>query len=273
MKNPGLQGGIGPFRWKGVLLAVTGLLLLGWLSFTPPGLFGKLDALGYAVCHRIEVRSFHIGDYQLPLCSRCSGMFLGAVVGIVYQAVIARRRTGAPPRYLLAAFGVLAAAFVIDGVNSYLQLFQNAPALYEPHNRLRLFTGTGMGFAIAAALFPAFNQTMWAKWDNRPAISGWPSFLGLLGLGILLDLMVLTENPLVLYPLALVSSAGVLILLVLIYAMVWVMLFKMDNTIQSIKQLAFPLLGGLFLALLQVALFNLVRFYLTGTWEGFVMTL
>ncbi len=271
MENIDPQGGFRQFKWRGVFFLATGLLLAGWLLNTPPGLFGKADAIGYAVCHRIEIRSFHIEHRQLPLCSRCSGMFLGAIVGLVYQSVIARRRTGTPPWYLLVSFGFLAVAFAIDGVNSYLHLFPGAPSLYEPHNYLRLVTGTGMGFVIAAALFPAFNQTLWAVWDNRPAFSGWSSFMGLLGLGILLDLLILTESTIVLYPLALVSSAGVVILLVMIYAMVWVMLFRMDNTIMGVRQLTFPLLGGFFLTLLQISLFNLVRFYLTGTWEGFVI--
>jgi hypothetical protein len=43
------------FRYKlgrGLLLIAVGLLLLGWLLNTPPGIFGKADAVGYAVCHR-----------------------------------------------------------------------------------------------------------------------------------------------------------------------------------------------------------------------------
>lgn len=267
--NPPVENG--RLRWRGVVFLAAGLLFIGWLLNTPPGLFGKLDALGYAVCHRIEVRSFHIQQRQLPLCSRCSGMFMGAVVGLIFQAAIAPRRTGSPPWYLWAAFGIMAAAFAIDGVNSYFHLFPGAPSLYEPHNHLRLITGTGMGFVIAAALYPAYNQTVWAASDARPAFSGWISFLGLLGLGSILDLLVMTENPLILYPLALASSAGVLILLVLIYSMVWIMVFRLDNSFHTVRQLSFPLAGGFFLALLQIAAFNWLRFYLTGTWGGFVI--
>jgi uncharacterized membrane protein len=256
-------------RWRGIVFLAAGLLLLGWLLNTPPGLFGKLDAIGYAVCHRIEARSFNIGGRQFPLCVRCSGMFLGAVAGLVFQTLLFRRRAGTPPWYVLAAFGVLAAAFVVDGVNSYFHLFPDAPSLYEPQNRLRLITGTGMGLVIAAALYPAFNQSVWVNWDSRPAIPGWATFFSLLGLGYLLDLLILTENPLILYPLAWVSSVGVLVLLVMIYTMIWIMVFRMDNRFENIWQLSFPLVGGFMLALLQIALFNLVRYYLTGTWDGF----
>ena len=43
-------------RWIVVLL-VAGILAI-WLGFTPDGTLGKADAVGYAVCHRIDVRSF-----------------------------------------------------------------------------------------------------------------------------------------------------------------------------------------------------------------------
>jgi uncharacterized membrane protein len=269
METPDLQKHPRQMRWRWIVFIAAGLLFLGWLLNTPAGLFGKLDAIGYAVCHRIEARSFAIGGRQFPLCVRCSGMFLGAVVGLIFQAFLSRRRAGTPPWYILAAFGVLAIAFVIDGVNSYLHFFPNVPSLYEPDNRLRLITGTGMGFVIAAALCPAFNQTVWVNWDPRPAISGWASFFSMLGMGYLLDILILTENPLVLYPLAVVSSIGVLVLLVMIYSMIWIMLFRMDNRFEKIWQLSFPLAGGFALALMQIALFNFVRYYLTGTWGGF----
>jgi uncharacterized membrane protein len=256
-------------RLKGFIFLIAGLLFLGWLLNTPPGLFGKLDAIGYAVCHRIETRSFVIGGRQFPLCVRCSGMFLGALVGLIFQMSLARRRAGTPPWYILAALGILVAAFIVDGLNSYLHLFPDLPTLYEPHNHLRLLTGTGMGFVIAVALYPAFNQTVWVNWNPQPAIPGWASFFGLIGMGFLLDLLIFTENPLILYPLALISSVGVLVLLVMIYTMIWILLFRMENRFEKISQLSFPLMGGFVLALLQIILFNLVRYYLTGTWDGF----
>jgi len=53
-------------------------------------------------------------------------------------------------------------AMGFDGVNSYLTLLPILPHLYEPHNWLRLTTGTLEGIALAAVVLPVFNQTMWA---------------------------------------------------------------------------------------------------------------
>jgi uncharacterized membrane protein len=255
--------------WETPVLLAVGLLLLGWLLNTPPGLLGKADAVGYAVCHRIDLRSFHFGDRPLPLCARCTGMYLGAMMGLVYQAVLSPRRSGFPPLRVLTPLGFLVAAFALDGANSYLHLFPFAPSLYEPSNFIRLLTGSGMGVAIIAALFPAFNGTVWKDPDPRPALTGLRHLGGLLTLVLILNLAVLTENPLVIYPLALASAAGVLVLLTMVYSMIWLMLLRFENCITRAQQLLLPLIGGFGIALLQIALLDLARFWITGTWDGF----
>lgn len=257
--------------FAGMVWLAVGLLLLGWLFKTPAGLLGKADAVGYAVCHRIDARSFHLGNRAFPLCVRCTGMYLGAVLGLFYQAILAPRRTGTPPWRVLVVLGLLVAAFVVDGLNSYLHFFPGAPGLYEPRNIFRLLTGTGMGIVISVALFPAFNVTVWRDWRPEPAIGEVRSLAGLLALALLLGAVVWTENPLVLYPLALVSAAGVLVLLTMVYTILWLMLVKADNRFLRLQELALPLAAGFGTALLQVAAIDFLRYFLTGTWSGFVI--
>jgi uncharacterized membrane protein len=254
---------------KALILVPAGLLFLGWLLNTPPGLLGKADAISYAVCHRIDLRSFHLGERQLPLCARCTGMYLGAILGMVYQLVLSPRRGGLPPKRIMAVLVALLALFGIDGLNSYFSLLPIGPPLYQPNNILRLFTGTGMGLLIAAALYPAFNQTIWRRWLPDAALRNLRVFGGLLILAVLLDLLVLTGNPLVLYPLALVSAGGVLVLLTMVYSMTWLMVFRSENHFDHSFQLWLPLVGGFILGLIQIGLFDLARYFLTGTWDGF----
>ncbi|MGW8251232.1 MAG: DUF2085 domain-containing protein, partial [Anaerolineales bacterium] len=245
------------------------LLLLGWLLNTPPGLLGKADALGYAVCHRIDLRSFHLGERQLPLCARCTGMYLGAMGALVFQLIVGRRRTGMPSKIVLIILAVMVSAFVLDGGNSFLSLIPGVPILYQPANWLRLLTGTGMGIVISVALFPGFNQTVWKYADSRAALGSLKVFSLLIGLGLLLDLLVLSGNPLILYPLALVSAAGVLVLLTMVYSMVWVLILHTENRYIHISQMFLPMIGGFGFALLQIILLDLGRYLLTGTWDGF----
>jgi uncharacterized membrane protein len=254
--------------WKSMVFLAVGLFGLGWLLVTPQGLLGHADAVGYAVCHRIDLRSFHLGDRQLPMCARCTGMYLGAVLGLVYQAFLGRRRGGAPSWLVIIPLGFFVAAFAFDGLNSFISLFP-LPHFYDPNNTLRLLTGLGMGLVIALSLYPAFNQTVWQDWDSRPALSGVLPFLGLLAATGVLAAAVLSGNPLLLYPLALLSSAGVLLLLSMIYAMIWLIVLRKENLCLRLSQLWLPLAGGLGMALAQIAFLDLVRFLLTGTWDGF----
>ena len=63
-----------------VLLAI-GLLLWVVLLFAAPGV---LFPLGHFICHQRPERSFFIGGQQLPVCARCTGLYLGAALAIPF---------------------------------------------------------------------------------------------------------------------------------------------------------------------------------------------
>jgi uncharacterized membrane protein len=259
-----------PAILKSGLIILSLVIVVSWLDYAPPGLLGKMDAVGYAVCHRIDLRSFHLGDRAIPLCARCSGMHLGTLLGFVFQWQSGRKGKF-PPKKIFFVLAVLAAAFVTDGINSYLHFFPGAFGVYDPHNWLRLVTGTGLGLGIAAVLYPVFNQTIWNDWIDQPAISGWKDMGILIGLAALLDLVILSENPIVLYPLAILSGLAVLLVLTLCYALLVVLLSKKENTYSGWKSSWIPLLSGNSIAIFQVYLFDFVRFSFTGTWGGFIL--
>ena len=94
-------------------------------------------------------------------------------------------------------------------------------------------------------LFPAFNQSIWTDYDEtHSALPGWKAFGLLLAIQVGLDLLVLTESPLVLYPLAILSVLGVWLLLTMLYAIVWVMITGQDNKFTKLRQFWLPLLAG-----------------------------
>jgi uncharacterized membrane protein len=252
------------------------LVFAVWFSFTPPGLLGKADAVGYAICHRIDERSFHIGGRQLPLCARCTGEFFAAGITLLFLSIVSPRKSGMPGWKLGVPLLFFLAAFGIDGSNSYLYLLKQTaggalnsiPNLYIPNNTLRLFTGSGMGIALASVLYPAFNQSAWKVQDPGKALTG--KKLGIvIAIIILIDLLVLTENPLVLYPIAFISVLGVLALLVMVFSMMWLMMMRQENQFSALPQLWMSFLAGTTLAFLMISVIDLVRLKLTGTWGGF----
>jgi uncharacterized membrane protein len=271
-----------PFRQKLQLVlrwfvpAAAVLAFAAWMYISPEGALGKLDAVGYAVCHRIDARSFHIHDRQLPLCARCTGEFYAAGAGLIFQLFVSRKRSKLPSRGIIAVLVLFFLAFGIDGSNSYLYLLKQTshevldkiPNLYTPNNILRLFTGSGMGIALAAVLYPIVNQTLWRELDSRPALE-WKSLGILTALVAAINLLILTGSLIVLYPVAYLSALGTLSLLVIVFAILWIMIMRQDNTFESPRQLWLPLLAGFTLAILMILGIDLFRLQLTGTWGGF----
>lgn len=248
-----------------IILITTGLLV--WLDLTPDGLLGKMDAIGYSVCHQITSRSLSLADRPLPLCARCSGMYLGAWVGFLY--LFARPKVGGTPsRSAIIPLIVVGLLFVVDGVNSYLTLFFPTPLLYPPQNWLRLMTGSGFGLGIAAILVPTFNQTIWQDVTLTPILKSWKSTTVLLLVGIIVNLAMLSENPYLLFPLAVLSSLTVVVVLSLAYTLAWVLITRKENTFTDLKQVFWYLLMGFGTAFLQIALIGAIRFAVTGHWSG-----
>jgi uncharacterized membrane protein len=250
-------------------ILVGGAVILIWLIGTPDGLLGKADAIGYAVCHRIDLRSFHLGDRALPLCARCSGMYLGVLVSIAYFAIRRRKAALFPPRSLILILGIIFVGYVIDGVNSYIHLLPLGSGLYEPTNFLRLTTGFLFGIVLSSFVFPAFNQAVWREPTYEPALRTFKDLFILIGAGSIVIILVMVENPIFLYPLAILSSLTVLILLTIVYTMMLLLVFKRENRANNLNDLTIVIFVGLTFSIVQIGLFDLVRYSIFGTWSGF----
>ena len=261
-------------RW---LVTAAALIAFGvWFAITPPGLLGKADSIGYAVCHRIDERSFHIGERQLPMCARCTGEFYAAAITLIFLSIVSPKRSGMPGWKLAIPLMIFLLAFAIDGANSYLYLLKTTaggaldtiPNLYTPNNTLRLFTGSFMGIALASILYPAFNQSAWVHPNPERALD-WKKLGILLGIVILVDLAILTGNPYILFLVAILSVLGVLSLLIMVFGMAWMLIMREENIYTSLKGMWMPFLAGTTLAFLMITAIDLLRFKLTGTWGGF----
>ena len=256
-----------------VLLAVA---VMGWYAVTDSShlahdlvLTGG-DYVGAALCHRITARSFVINGRQLPLCARCTGMYLGVAITFVALLLARReRRTDLPPLPILLVLVGFIGAMGIDGVNSYTHFFPNFPHVYEPRNWLRLVTGMGTGLAMGLLVFPALMQTLWRNGNGRSIIENGRELLAMLLLAGTAVLLVLSNQPTILYVMALVSVAGVLMIVTSLNAVLLLMLFKRDGRAVRWQETAVPLLISLTLAVLELGSIAILRLNFTGTITGF----
>jgi hypothetical protein len=110
-------------------------------------------SIGRVVCHQLPARSFHLLGMRLPVCARCSGIYLGAATAAVVfgwprrrpaLSAIARgaKAQRVEPRWiLLAAFLPTAATLVFEWTTGV-----------TPANWIRALAGLPLGAAVAWAI-------------------------------------------------------------------------------------------------------------------------
>lgn len=251
-------------RLTAIVVAVSVLIILFFIQVTPLSVLGKTDVVGYAICHRIPERSFILAGRQLPLCARCTGTFLGALVGLIAMLLLRRSRASRlPPGPILGILVVFIGIWAFDGLNSYLTFFPNPPNLYEPRNWLRLATGMLNGLALITLVYPIFNFTLWRDPTRERVIKNIWELLAIVAVMALLVWVVQAEIDFLLYPLAILSSLGVVMMLVLVNSMIATVVLGREGYAKTWRQALVPLTVGGALATLQITAMVLLRSWLT----------
>ncbi|MEW5718196.1 MAG: DUF2085 domain-containing protein [Chloroflexota bacterium] len=207
---------------------------------------------------------------KLPIEARDFGMYVGFLAVWAYLAVIGRGRAkGMPPPPILVTLILFVGVMGFDGVNAFaFDLHKNVPLipyLYEPRLQLRLATGFLTGIAFAGILAPVVNFSLWRVEDNRPIVENWKQVL--VALAICAVLYVANESRLgiLLYPLAIVTSASVPILVGLINAVFLVSLVRKEGLAVTLFDALNPFAAGVFFALIELGVLSLMRYAVLGT--------
>ena len=112
------------------------------------GLAVGIYAVGHFVCHQLPARSFHLWGAQLPVCARCTGVYLGAAVTAITLGLShdlsAEARSAKVERarlVLLVALIPTAATLVFEWTTGV-----------TPANWIRALAGLPLGAAVAWAI-------------------------------------------------------------------------------------------------------------------------
>jgi uncharacterized membrane protein len=224
--------------WMMGVLALFYLGLLAALVLVPGvSLLDRLRWLDSGICAQLPSHSFYPGGQRLPLCARNTGIYLGFMVTLLTLYALGHGRAQRlPPWPIIVALVLGVVAMAVDGFNSFF-LDLGLRHLYQPHNLLRLATGLATGLALASLGLPLLNRLLWGEYRGQRSIASWPALLVLVPGLVLSFFAVASENGLVLYPLALVSTAGVLTLLSSINLVVIVSVSRRDQTFVRYQEL------------------------------------
>ena len=108
-------------------------------------------AIGHVVCHQLPARSFHLWTVTLPVCARCTGIYVGAAGTAIAIAVARPVRRGAqrdggstkadPRAVLLLATIPTALTLIFEWTTGTM-----------PANWIRALAGLPLGAAVAWAI-------------------------------------------------------------------------------------------------------------------------
>ncbi|HEY7778644.1 MAG TPA: DUF2085 domain-containing protein [Ktedonobacterales bacterium] len=260
---PGLVAASG-HRWPpDWLLAGLGVAYIGALAalvFLPGGtLLDRLRVLDGGICAQLPSHSFFPGGQQLPLCARNTGIYLGFASTLLVLVVAGRTRVMRLPAVGVAVVLMLAVAMLgVDGFNSFFRDLQ-LPHLYQPHNLLRLGTGLATGTAMASFLLPVANSLIWRREDDRPAFASFGQLAVMVPVLLIAFLAVASQASWLLYPLALLSTAGLVAALTLINMVFVLGISGRTGRIEGARALLPALTVALILAVVELLALSLLK--------------
>ncbi len=114
-----------------------------------------LDSLFQFLCHQDPARSFEVAGHLLPLCQRCTGLYLGLGLAFVIQLISGSYRQGLAHKGIL--YTHVACLLIMPAFGFHL---------LDPGPDWRLWTGLIYGNAIAYLLLPA--TVMLCRPDKAP---------------------------------------------------------------------------------------------------------
>lgn len=88
--------------WGPMLLVLFGTGAPAWERF--------VDRASAPYCHQLPARSFHLAAHVFPLCTRCTGMWIGITLGVAFAMLVVPKRRWAVGSLLALAATAASAA-------------------------------------------------------------------------------------------------------------------------------------------------------------------
>jgi uncharacterized membrane protein len=133
-----------------------------------------IEKMGFSICHQLPSRSLNIGNLYLPVCSRCSGIYIGFTVSAIILFIMFRKKeNNLPPAYIIVISCLFILSTMTNGILSYLTPFSTS-------NNARFITGFLCGASVAIMLYPIFVFQYYKKSKNIKILSNPVKFVAYL---------------------------------------------------------------------------------------------
>ena len=155
--------GVSVLLWAAVIL---GAALIASRGGSPLDVAAAaVYAIGAVVCHQQPARSFVLAGAQLPVCARCTGIYMGAALAVVGLMLQGPRRMPSPFSNDGATrrWRVLLAAAVAP---SLLSLIYEWTTGVTPLNLTRALAGAPVGIIVAALVWVTLGDSRESRGDQ-----------------------------------------------------------------------------------------------------------
>ena len=146
------------------MLPLASLAASGPAEASPRHLLAAIPyAIGAVICHQQPARSFHLWSRQLPVCARCTGIYLGAAMAALVAGFRIRSRDSSfGIRFRLSAFRIPSPqsrapadarlVLIVAALPTLATLAYQWSTADTPSNAIRALAGIPLG-AAAASVF------------------------------------------------------------------------------------------------------------------------
>ena len=146
------------------------LAICSLIIAAPIALAGGRQTVAYNIylpfsylCHQIPARSFHLAEHPFAVCSRCTGIYSGFLLGvIVYPLIKSFRSTTTPARKWLF---LAAVPLAIDFFLEFLGIWHNT-------HSSRFFTGALLGTVVVFYVLPGLIELSLRQRAQRKTKTG-----------------------------------------------------------------------------------------------------
>jgi uncharacterized membrane protein len=120
-------------------------------------LLAFIYAVGAVVCHQQPARSFFIDGQPLPVCARCTGLYVGAAAGVVawclWRAARGWRGVSVPPRRALRIV-------VMAAVPTLISVATGVLGIWDGSNVTRAWLAAPLGLTAGAVVAAVFTKDL-----------------------------------------------------------------------------------------------------------------
>lgn len=212
-----------------------------------------MHKIGFAICHQLPERSFFVHDHQMPLCSRCTGIYLGIFITILFYfftRFIKNKKPSLPPNIAIGAISIFFICLVV--FNAISPIFN----IYTD-NILRFITGILFGISLPLFLLPAINYSPKSSHDRQRVVSKKEyGFLILLTTAIIF--LATLKSEAIFYIFSYLSVVGLLLFIMLINTAIITLLLENIKSVKNTPYYYAFLLGSL-ISGIELFIFSLLH--------------